>query len=169
MCRNGGKKPQLGRSYSKKNKKNYRRRAFGEKITPGSTATGARARLCSLRAGRAQDWAGMSAMERNCTLLMHYDKATPPNEEELRELLESKDPSKKVEAMKTLISLQLNGESMPKMLMVVIRFVVPCDDHKLKKLLLMYWEVIDKTGPDGKLLPEMILVWCACEAPTRAP
>lgn len=111
----------------------------------------------------------MSAMERNCTLLMHYDKATPPNEEELRELLESKDPSKKVEAMKTLISLQLNGESMPKMLMVVIRFVVPCDDHKLKKLLLMYWEVIDKTGPDGKLLPEMILVWCACEAPTRAP
>lgn len=103
-------------------------------------------------------------MERNCTLLLHYDKATPPNEEEIRELLESKEPEKKVEAMKTLISLQLNGESMPKMLMVVIRFVVPCDDHKLKKLLLIYWEVIDKCGPDGKLLPEMILVWCA--APT---
>jgi len=47
---------------------------------------------------------------------------------------------------------------MPKMLMVVIRFIVPSDDHKLKKLLLIYWEVIDKTGPDGKLLPEMILV-----------
>eukprot|EP00967_Tisochrysis_lutea_P126925 scaffold215340_cov14-Tisochrysis_lutea.AAC.1 len=97
-------------------------------------------------------------MERNCTLLLHYDKATPPNEDEIRELLESKEVEKKVEAMKTLISLQLNGESMPKMLMVVIRFVVPSDDHKLKKLLLIYWEVIDKTGPDGKLLPEMILV-----------
>eukprot|EP00965_Chrysotila_dentata_P243261 6205327-Pleurochrysis_carterae.AAC.1 len=63
--------------------------------------------------------------------------------------------------MKTLISLQLNGEVMPKLLMTVIRFVVPSDDHKLKKLLLIYWEVVDKTGSDGKLLPEMILVWCA--------
>lgn len=107
----------------------------------------------------------MSAMERNCTLLMHYDKATPPNEEELRELLEAKEVDKKVDALKTLISLQLNGESMPKMLMVVIRFVVPCDNHKLKKLLLIYWEVIDKTGSDGKLLPEMILVWCVAWAP----
>lgn len=54
---------------------------------------------------------------------------------------------------------------MPKLLMTVIRFVVPSDDHKLKKLLLIYWEVIDKTGPDGKLLPEMILVWCASAWP----
>ncbi len=109
----------------------------------------------------------MSAMERNCTLLMNYDKSTPPNEDEIRELLEAKEPEKKIEALKTLISLQLNGESMPKMLMVVIRFVVPCDDHKLKKLLLIYWEVIDKTGSDGKLLPEMILVWCAAAARVR--
>mmetsp|Transcript_218 Transcript_218/g.728 ORF Transcript_218/g.728 Transcript_218/m.728 type:complete len:948 (-) Transcript_218:175-3018(-) len=100
----------------------------------------------------------MSAMERNCTLLLHGKEATPPNEEEIRELLEDKDVEKKQEAMKTLITLQLNGEPMPKMLMVVIRFIVPSDDHKLKKLLLIYWEVIDKTGPDGKLLPEMILV-----------
>ena len=28
----------------------------------------------------------------------------------------------------------------------------------MKKLLLVYWEVVEKTGPDGKLLPEMILV-----------
>ena len=47
---------------------------------------------------------------------------------------------------------------MPKLLMTVIRFCVPCDDHKIKKLLLFYWEVVEKTGPDGKLLPEMILV-----------
>ena len=30
----------------------------------------------------------MSAMERNCTLLLHGKEATPPNEEEIRELLE---------------------------------------------------------------------------------
>ncbi len=97
-------------------------------------------------------------MEKNCTLLLHYDKAAPPNEDEIRELLESHDLAHKHEAMQTLISLALNGEPMSKMLMSVIRFIVPSDDHFLKKLLLLYWEVVDKTGPDGKLLPEMILV-----------
>ena len=97
--------------------------------------------------------------ERNCTLLLHYDKSTPPNEEEIREQLESKNPDEKVDGLKMLISLQLQGEPMPNLLMSVIRFVVPSDNHKLKKLLLIYWEVVDKTGPDGKCLPEMILVW----------
>lgn len=95
----------------------------------------------------------------NCTLLLfNHDKGTPPNEDEIREELESKEVSKKVEGLKTLISLLLSGESMPKLLMQVIRFCVPCDDHKVKKLMLYYWEVVEKTGPDGKLLPEMILV-----------
>ena len=88
---------------------------------------------------------------------MHYDKATPPNEDEIREDLEAWDV-KKVNGLKTLISLLLNGEVMPKLLMTVIRFCINCDDHKIKKLLLIYWEVVEKQGPDGKLLPEMILV-----------
>jgi len=98
------------------------------------------------------------SMERNCTVLLHYDKNTPPNEDEIREELEHKEVDKKVSGLKTLISLTLNGEVMPKLLMTVIRFCVPCDNHQIKKLLLIYWEVIDKTGADGKLLPEMILV-----------
>ena len=65
---------------------------------------------------------------------------------------------KKISGLKTLISLTLNGEVMPKLLMTVIRFCVTSDNHMIKKLMLIYWEVIDKTGPDGKLLPEMILV-----------
>ena len=102
---------------------------------------------------------GTSAVhERYCTVLMHYDKATPPNEDEIREELEAKEVERKVSGLQTLISLLLNGEVMPKLLMTVIRFCVPCDDHKIKKLLLVYWEVVEKTGPDGKLLPEMILV-----------
>lgn len=44
---------------------------------------------------------------------------------------------------------------------VIIRFVMPQDDHTLKKLLLLYWEIVPKTSPDGKLLHEMILV---CDA-----
>ena len=109
------------------------------------------------------------SMERNCTVLLHYDKNTPPNEDEIREELEHKEVDKKVSGLKTLISLTLNGEVMPKLLMTVIRFCVPCDNHQIKKLLLIYWEVIDKTGPDGKLLPEMILVWCAPPPPICLP
>ena len=109
------------------------------------------------------------SMERNCTVLLHYDKNTPPNEDEIREELEHKEVDKKVSGLKTLISLTLNGEVMPKLLMTVIRFCVPCDNHQIKKLLLIYWEVIDKTGADGKLLPEMILVWCAPRAPPPPP
>ena len=45
----------------------------------------------------------------------------------------------------------LNGETFPKVLMTVIRFCMPCDDHKIKKLLLVYWEGVEKAGPDGKV------------------
>ena len=62
-------------------------------------------------------------------------------QDEIREELEAKEVEKKVSGLKTLISLLLNGEVMPKLLMTVIRFCVPCDDHKIKKLLLVYWEV----------------------------
>lgn len=63
--------------------------------------------------------------------------------------------------MKKLITLIMAGERFPNLLMVIIRFVLPNDDHMLKKLLLIYWEIVNKHGPDGKLLPQMILV---CDA-----
>ena len=111
---------------------------------------------------------GSAVIERYCSVLMHYDKSTPPNEDEIREDLESNDVEKKINGLKTLISLLLNGEVMPKLLMHVIKFCVSCDDHKVKKLLLVYWEVVEKTGPDAKLLPEMILVTCARATGARA-
>ena len=47
------------------------------------------------------------------------------------------------------------------MLMIVIRYLLPSNDHQVKKLLLIFWEIVPKRGPDGKLLNEMILV---CDA-----
>lgn len=38
---------------------------------------------------------------------------------------------------------------------------MPVDDKVLKKLLLIFWEVVPKYGPEGKLLHEFILV---CDA-----
>jgi len=66
----------------------------------------------------------------------------------------------------------LGGESMPRILMQVIRFCINTQDHQLKKLMMLYWEVVPKYqepssdeilraagGPiPRKMLPEMILV-----------
>lgn len=58
--------------------------------------------------------------------------------------------------------MMLNGEKVNQsMLMYVIRFCLPTPDHFLKKLLLVFWEIVPKTNADGKLLHEMILV---CDA-----
>ena len=60
-----------------------------------------------------------------------------------------------------MIKLLLNGERLPGLLMTIIRFVMPSQNHTIKKLLLIFWEIVPKTTPDGKLLQEMILV---CDA-----
>jgi coatomer subunit beta len=68
----------------------------------------------------------------------------------------------------------LGGEAMPRILMQVIRFCINSDDKQLKKLCMLYWEVVPKyqeptseellaaasshTQHARKLLPEMILV-----------
>ncbi len=97
--------------------------------------------------------------DKPCTILIHYEKGEPPNVNELRTQLESGSIEDKIIAMKRTILLLLNGEKLPQLLMSVIRFIIPTRDHALKKLTLIYWEVVEKKSPDGKLLPEMILVW----------
>uniref|UniRef100_A0A7S2YIL5 Coatomer subunit beta n=1 Tax=Entomoneis paludosa TaxID=265537 RepID=A0A7S2YIL5_9STRA len=68
----------------------------------------------------------------------------------------------------------LGGEAMPRILMQVIRFCINSDDKQLKKLCMLYWEVVPKYqeptseamlaaasgGPpvQRKMLPEMLLV-----------
>ena len=75
--------------------------------------------------------------------------------------LEKGDVKVKTEALKRVIYQILNGDKMPGLLMVIIRFVLPSQNHMIKKLLLIFWEIVPKLGPDGKLLQEMILV---CDA-----
>lgn len=64
-----------------------------------------------------------------------------------------------METMKKILTIMLNGDPMPGLLMHVIRFIMPAKSKSLKKLLLMYWEICPKTNPDGKMKQEMILVW----------
>lgn len=75
--------------------------------------------------------------------------------------VENGDLKIKTEALKRVIAMILNGEKMQSLLMTVIRFVMPLQDHVIKKLLLIFWEVVPKYAANGKMLHEMILV---CDA-----
>jgi coatomer subunit beta len=77
-------------------------------------------------------------------------------------------------ALKAAILAMLGGEAMPRILMQVIRFCINSNDKQLKKLCMLYWEVVPKYqeptseeilaaasgGPKvrPKMLPEMLLV-----------
>eukprot|EP00096_Caligus_rogercresseyi_P016475 TRINITY_DN914_c0_g1_i3.p1 TRINITY_DN914_c0_g1~~TRINITY_DN914_c0_g1_i3.p1 ORF type:complete len:994 (-),score=266.26 TRINITY_DN914_c0_g1_i3:114-3095(-) len=84
-----------------------------------------------------------------------------PNEMSLKADFEKGDIKVKIEALKKTIYMILSGEKVNHLLMNIIRFVLPSQDHMIKKLLLIFWEIVPKKSADGKLLQEMILV---CDA-----
>ncbi|KAG7187989.1 hypothetical protein KM043_013945 [Ampulex compressa] len=100
--------------------------------------------------------------EQPCYTLINVPMdAEPLNELQLKHDLEKGDVHTKIEALKKTIHTILGGERLPGLLMTIIRFVLPLQDHTIKKLLLIFWEIVPKTSLDGKLLQEMILV---CDA-----
>lgn len=104
----------------------------------------------------------MTTAELPCyTLINVPSDFEAPNEMQLKQDLEKGDIKVKIEALRKTIYMILNGEKLPGMLMTIIRFVLPSQDHMLKKMLLIFWEIVPKTYADGKLMQEMILV---CDA-----
>ncbi|KAL0839233.1 hypothetical protein ABMA28_016000 [Loxostege sticticalis] len=104
----------------------------------------------------------MAGVEQPCYTLINFPTdAEPHNEMQLKLDLEKGDTKKKIEALKKVIGIILSGEKIPGLLMIIIRFVLPLQDHTIKKLLLIFWEIVPKTTADGKLMQEMILV---CDA-----
>lgn len=97
-------------------------------------------------------------MEGSCTLLVDIPKGSYKHEE-LVAKLESKDVNEKIEALKYVVASTVTGQPMPKLLIHIIKYCMKTDHHGLKKVLLSYWEAVDKHAPDGSLLNEMILVW----------
>ena len=100
-----------------------------------------------------------SALEAPCPLLVFQESNSLPKIEDLRAQLESKDDNVKIEGLQQIIYYILNGENLNKLLMSVIKYCLHSDNHIIKRLLLFFWEVVEKKKPDGHLLPEMILVW----------
>lgn len=100
--------------------------------------------------------------EQPCYTLINLPSDSEQTSElQLKADLEKGDVKTKIEALKKTIHLILSGERLPGILMTIIRFVLPLQDHMIKKMLLVFWEIVPKTTPDGKLLQEMILV---CDA-----
>lgn len=66
------------------------------------------------------------------------------NEMQLKLDLEKGDIKTKIEALKKTIHMILSGERLPGILMTIIRFVLPLQDHMVKKLLLIFWEIVPK-------------------------
>jgi coatomer subunit beta len=98
--------------------------------------------------------------ERPCTLLIHQHSSEPLRIQQVKQIFESGTDEEKIAALQKTITLIIAGEPLPQLLMHIIRFVMPSKNHTIKKLLLIYWEVVNKKSADGKLLQEMILVWC---------
>ncbi|KAL8939382.1 MAG: hypothetical protein Q9216_003395 [Gyalolechia sp. 2 TL-2023] len=91
--------------------------------------------------------------------VVHQDNtADQPTLQELKTQLEKGTDETKVETMKRILTVMLNGDAMPQLLMHIIRFVMPSKSKPLKKLLYFYYEICPKLDASGKLKQEMILV-----------
>lgn len=102
----------------------------------------------------------MASFLENSYSLVHQDNtADQPSLQELKTLLEKGTDESKVDTMKKILTVMLNGDAMPQLLMHIIRFVMPSKSKPLKKLLYFYYELCPKLDSNGKLKQEMILVW----------
>ncbi|KAL2019300.1 hypothetical protein VTK56DRAFT_9767 [Thermocarpiscus australiensis] len=100
----------------------------------------------------------MSFLDNAYTLVKDSAAEGTPTLSELRTQLEKGTDETKVETMKRILTIMLNGDPMPQLLMHIIRFVMPSKSKPLKKLLYFYYEICPKLDAHGKLKQEFILV-----------
>jgi len=98
-------------------------------------------------------------LEQSYSLVHQDNTADTPSLQDIRTQLEKGTDDTKQETMKRVLTIMLNGDPMPQLLMHIIRFVMPSKSKPLKKLLYLYYEVCPKHDATGKLKQEMILVW----------
>jgi coatomer subunit beta len=97
----------------------------------------------------------VSSVEKPCGLILHCDSTEIINVQQVKALLEKGNDDEKIDGLKKVIYMLLNGENPSSLLVPIIRFVTPSKNHTIKKLLLIYWELLDKEGAGDT----MLLVW----------
>ncbi|KAK7198829.1 Adaptin N terminal region containing protein [Novymonas esmeraldas] len=101
----------------------------------------------------------VSSQEESSTLLVGVGKAVSAmSSKEIKDALEKGDNTARASALMAVIRLHVNGEPQNHLIMSVIRYITPIDDHLIKKLVLYFWEVVDKRDADGNLLSVIILI-----------
>lgn len=103
------------------------------------------------------------------TLIYEPATAVKYTANEFKNQLEKGDDESKIMTMRQMLITMLNSDTMPELLMHVIRYVMPSKNKELKKLLYFYWEICDKYDQDGKLRHEMILVCNAIQRDLQHP
>lgn len=90
--------------------------------------------------------------ESACGIILYNDSSEVPNMQKIKQDLERGSDELKRDALKKVIYLLLNGEKVQNLMVPIIRYVTPCKDHYIKKLLLIYWELVDKQNTGDALL-----------------
>ncbi|OEH74668.1 adaptin n terminal region family [Cyclospora cayetanensis] len=105
----------------------------------------------------------------NCTVFIAGGKGDAPSAADIQKKLESPHDELKAEGMQELITGLVQGERYERLLMPVIRFCIPCSNNRVKKLVLLYLEVVDKCDAQGKLKEEIILICNALRNDLTSP
>ena len=105
-------------------------------------------------------------MEEICPFLAPPTDKGYPKWDEIEENLQlgsSKD--KKLDALEKLIRYQVSGEQPPDtVIMTVIQNISQSKDHDVKRLLFLYYEILETRDRKGELKPEFILI---CDSISR--
>ena len=93
----------------------------------------------------------------------------PPQATELTTKFQKGTLEEKKTALKTLIRLISNDENYPRLLMQVLTNLQRLEDHGIKKLLFLYWEIVEKTNVDGSVKDEITLAVNALRKDLESP
>ena len=89
------------------------------------------------------------------------DILEPPNKDDLIAIFQKGTIEEKKENLKVLIKMITSDDNYPRLIMPVLTNLMQLQDHDIKKILFLYWEIIEKTNYDGTIKEELVL---ACNA-----
>jgi coatomer subunit beta len=94
-------------------------------------------------------------------IISNSDIVEPPQQADIENAFRKGTIEEKRENLKTLIKMINSDENYPRMIMPVLTCLQQLTDHSIKRILFLYWEIIEKTNYDGTIKEELIL---ACNA-----
>ena len=100
--------------------------------------------------------------EKYCFFIVNNDDIVePPQSSEIQQIFLKGTLAEKKKALKILVKMIANDDNYPRLIMQVLQYLQMQQDHEIKKILFLYWEIVEKTKIDGTVKDEMIL---ACNA-----